>query len=91
MDPDFVVQVKGTIFWLHKGLGVYLGLYAPDLPKNPLSTFLASVSVQYKTPNFGTIFGSKDTPITYTISLQNKKLYFVNNTLIILVWKGMND
>ena len=27
MDPDFVVKVKCTIFWLSRGLRVYLDLY----------------------------------------------------------------
>ena len=32
-DADFVLQVKCTIFWLNRGLSVYLVLYAPNFPK----------------------------------------------------------
>ena len=34
IDPDFVVLVKFSIFWLHRVLRVYLDMYAPDFPKN---------------------------------------------------------
>ena len=34
MDPDFVVEVKCTIFWLNKGLRLYFDLFAPDFPKS---------------------------------------------------------
>ena len=34
MDPDIIVQVKGTIFWPNRGLRVYLDMYAPDFPKS---------------------------------------------------------
>ena len=34
MNPDFVVQIKCTIFWLNRGLSVNLDLYAPDFPKS---------------------------------------------------------
>ena len=34
MDPDFVVQVKCTIFCLNRDLRVYFDLDAPDFPKN---------------------------------------------------------
>ena len=46
LDPNFVVGVKCTIFWLKRGLRVYLDLYAPYFPKSTskylfgLSTFL---------------------------------------------------
>ena len=34
MDPDFVVHVKCTIFWLNGGLRVSLDLFARDFPKS---------------------------------------------------------
>ena len=40
--PDFVVQVKYTIFWLTLGLRVYLDFYAPELPKSTSKYFLSS-------------------------------------------------
>ena len=33
-DADFVFQVKCTIFWLNRGLTVYLYLCEPDFPKS---------------------------------------------------------
>ena len=33
MDPDFVVQVKCTIFGLNRGLRVYVDMYALDFYK----------------------------------------------------------
>ena len=33
MDPDLVVQVKCTVFWLNWGFRVYLNLLAIDFPK----------------------------------------------------------
>ena len=43
LDPDFVVQVKCTIFWLNRGLRVYLDLYGglrAEVPTSTLSTHL---------------------------------------------------
>ena len=37
-DPDFILQVRCTIFWLKRGLRVCLDLYAPDFLKSTLST-----------------------------------------------------
>jgi hypothetical protein len=34
MDPDFVVEVKFTIFWFHRGFRVSLDLHVPDLSNN---------------------------------------------------------
>ena len=34
MDPDFVVQVKCTIFGLNRGFRVYLDLYAQEFQKS---------------------------------------------------------
>ena len=34
LDPDFILHVKFTIFWLNKGLRVYLDLHVLDFPKN---------------------------------------------------------
>ena len=34
MDPDFVLHVKCTIFWLNRGLRVYFDLHPPDFPKS---------------------------------------------------------
>ena len=33
MDPDFVDQVRCALFWLNRGLRVYLNFYIPDLKK----------------------------------------------------------
>ena len=38
MDPDFVAQVKSTIFWLNRGLRVFLDLKEPDF-QLPISMF----------------------------------------------------
>ena len=34
MEPDFVVQVKCSIYWLNRVLRVFLDLYTPDFPKS---------------------------------------------------------
>ena len=34
MGTNFDFQVKSTIFWLNRGLTVYLYLYEPDFPKS---------------------------------------------------------
>ena len=47
MDPDFVVQVKYTIFWLNIGLRVYLDLYAPDFSKTTSKYLFVSVLVYH--------------------------------------------
>ena len=36
--PNFVVEVKCTIFWRNRGLRVCLDLYAPDFQKVPRSS-----------------------------------------------------
>ena len=48
MRTDFVLQVKCTIFWLNRGLMVYLDLYAPDFPKSTGSTFYILVLFSLK-------------------------------------------
>ena len=40
MGTDFVLQVKCTIFWLDRGLRVFLDLYVPDFPKSTPKYFL---------------------------------------------------
>ena len=48
MGPDFVVQVKCTIFWLNRGLRIYLNFVMAYFPKSTskylfgLSTFFFS-------------------------------------------------
>ena len=39
MDPDFVIEVKGTIFGLNRGSKGCFDLYAADFPKNTGKNF----------------------------------------------------
>ena len=57
MGTDFVLQVKYPIFWLNRGLRVYLDLYAPDFPKSTSKYYLHPITFQSKTPYFGGVFG----------------------------------
>ena len=50
MGTDFVLQVKGTKFWLNRGLRVYLDLYVSDFQKVPLSTFYILIVFSPKHP-----------------------------------------
>ena len=53
MCTDFVLQVKFTIFWLNRGLRVYLDLYASDFPKSTSQYFLHPSTFKSQTPYFG--------------------------------------
>ena len=46
MDPDFVVPVKCTIFWMNRGVRVYLDLYAPDFSKSYYKSFVCTEVVR---------------------------------------------
>ena len=50
MGTDFVIQVKFTIFWLNRGLRVYLDLYASDFPKSTSQYFLHPSTFKSQTP-----------------------------------------
>ena len=50
MDPDFVVLVKSTIFWLNWGLRVHMDLYALDFPKCSSKDLFATYQPQTRLP-----------------------------------------
>ena len=52
MFTDFVLKVKCTIFWLNRGLMVYLDFYAPDFPKSTSKYFLQPSTFSLKHPIF---------------------------------------
>ena len=84
MDPDFVVWVKCTIFCLNRGLSVYLGLYAPDFPKNTSKYLFDISSFLYKPPYLWGDFGLKATQIMLNLLLQ-KKVRFCQKYIEILI------
>ena len=89
MDTDFIVQVKSTIFWLDRGLRVYLDCLRRIFQKVPLSTFLTSVHFQSKTPYFGSVLAeSHPNHVKPNVATTTK---MVINTVIILVWQSLND
>ena len=72
MGTDFVLQVKCTIFWLNRGMRVYLGLYAPDFPKSTSKYFLHLVLFSLKHPILE-VFLVKTTKIMKKKDLAKKK------------------
>ena len=54
---DFVPQGKCTIFWLNRGLRVYLDFYVSDFPKSISKYFLYPSTFYSKTPYSGGMFG----------------------------------
>ena len=47
MGVDFVIGFKVTIFWLNRGLRLYLDLYAADVQKNTIKYFFYLVLEKY--------------------------------------------
>ena len=81
MDPDFVVPVKYTIFWLNRGLRVYLDVYASDFSKSTSQYFLhPSTFFYFQTPYFGGFVWLKNHPNHVKPILAKKEKNFVKNT-----------
>ena len=91
MCTDFVLQVKFTIFWLNRGLRVYLDLYASDFPKSTSQYFLHPSTFKSQTPYFGGFFGKRNHPNHVKYILAKKEESFVKNTFNIWVWTSLND
>ena len=62
-SADFVPQGKCTIFWLNRGLRVYLDLYVLDFPQNISKYVLYPSTLYSKTLYCGGIFGWTTTQI----------------------------
>ena len=80
MGTDFFLQVKGTIFWLNKGLRVYLDLYVSDFPKSTSQYFLHPSTFKSQTPYFGGFFGKRNHLNHVKYILAKKEESFVKNT-----------
>ena len=81
MDPvtDFVVKVKCTIFWLNRGLRIYLDMYVLDFQKSTSKhlSYLRTLLVQ--NPLFGGILGSKLLQSCKNYRCNKKSLFFQQN------------
>ena len=43
MDPEFVVEVKRTIFWLNRGWRIYLDWYAAEFSEKYLQVIIMDI------------------------------------------------
>ena len=84
MLNDFVLQVKFTIFWLNRGLRVYLDLYSSDFPKSTSQYFLNPSTFKSQTTYFGGFFGKRNHPNHVKYMLAKKRESFVKNIFNIM-------
>ena len=80
MFTDFVLKVKCTIFWLNRGLMVYLDLYAPDFPKSTSKYFLQPSTFNLKHPIFVAILVKNHQIMKKTLLATAKYENLVSNT-----------
>ena len=75
MYTDFVLEGKWTIFWLKRGLRVYLDLYVPDCPKRTSKYFYSLVLFSQKPPYFeGFLLKNPPNPCEQILAKQMENL-----------------
>ena len=93
MGTDFVFQVKSIMFWLNKGLRVYLDLYVPDLSKSTSKYYFFYILVLFSLKHpLLEVFLLNKTIKTYKKPILARKLEnLVKNTFVKWVWKCLYD